>query len=131
MKTYAFRLKPGDDLRLSIEKHVVDRRIKAGVVLTCVGSLKRVAFRFADQKDTSFLEGKFEIVSFQATLSLNGCHFHLSVADGNGNVRGGHLMQGSQIYTTAEVVIGELDGMDFSREIDGETGFRELHIKYQ
>ena len=43
MKTYAFRLKPEDDLRKEIDKFVVKKNIAAGVILTCVGNLKEVA----------------------------------------------------------------------------------------
>lgn len=37
--SYAFRLKPGEDLREGIEKLVKEKDIKAGWVVTCAGSL--------------------------------------------------------------------------------------------
>ena len=36
--TYAIRLKPGEDLKESIEKVVKEKSIKAGWIATCVGS---------------------------------------------------------------------------------------------
>jgi predicted DNA-binding protein with PD1-like motif len=129
MKVHAFRLIPGDDLRLSIEKYVSDNNIRAGFILTCVGSLSAVSLRFANQEKTTLLEGRFEIVSLEATLSVNGSHLHMAIANGEGSMNGGHLMPGSLIFTTAEVVIGEIEGIDFRRELDKQTGFRELIIK--
>jgi predicted DNA-binding protein with PD1-like motif len=48
MKTHAFRLKPNQDLRASIEDYVRKHKIKAGVILTCVGSLKYATLRMAN-----------------------------------------------------------------------------------
>jgi hypothetical protein len=41
---------------------------------------------------------------------------------------GGHLQEGSAIYTTAELVIGELTHLTFSRPIDPVTGYDELIV---
>ena len=38
-KVYVFRLKPGEDLRNSIEAIVKEKNIEAGWINTCVGSL--------------------------------------------------------------------------------------------
>ena len=50
MKTYAFRLKPGQDLRSEIEKFAKRKNIKAGIVLTGVGNLNKVVLRMAGGK---------------------------------------------------------------------------------
>ena len=50
----------------------------------------------------------------------------MSVSDAQGAVRGGHLMPGCIVRTTAEVVIALLPGWEFRRELDVATGFREL-----
>jgi uncharacterized protein len=41
-------------------------------------------------------------------------------------VKGGHLMAGSIVRTTAEVVIALLPGWEFRRELDVATGAKEL-----
>ncbi len=71
---------------------------------------------------------KFEIVSLIGTLSDKKCHLHISLSDGDGKVIGGHLKKGCTIYTTAEIVIGELPGLEFTREPDKSTGFVELIV---
>jgi predicted DNA-binding protein with PD1-like motif len=71
----------------------------------------------------------YEIVSLVGTLScLNGHHLHISLSDKNGNVIGGHVFGELNVFTTAEVTIGECLDMNFNREMDAETGFDELVI---
>lgn len=129
MKVHAFRLKPGEDLRRSLETFLAEHQIRAAVMISCVGSLRKVPFRFAGETGTTLLSGKFEIVSMEGMLSVNGCHLHCAVADSLGITTGGHLQYGSEIYTTSEVVIGELPGVEFTREMDAETGCQELVVR--
>ena len=128
MKTYVIRLKPGQDLKEELKSIVVSKNIKAGFILTCVGSLKKAKLRLAEENLEVFDE-KFEIVSLVGTLSPDGIHIHISLADKNGKVLGGHLKEDCIIYTTAEIIIGECEDHLFFRELDEETGFKELKIK--
>ena len=127
MKTYALRLNPGADLRLELERFTRVNNIKAGFIIACVGSLKTAALRMADET-VKQVEDKLEIVSLTGTLSQNGPHLHIAVSDEHGNVIGGHLKYRSFVYTTAEIVIGELEDITFSRRFDDQTGFKELRI---
>jgi len=126
MKTFVLRLHPGQDLKKSLVAFAQENRIQAGIILTCVGSLRAAALRMANQAGTSRFDMKFEIVSLVGTLCPDGPHLHISLADGSGNTIGGHLQDGSLIYTTAEIAIGELDDWRFSRPIDAETTYDEL-----
>ena len=92
--TYAFRLKPGQDLKLELEKIVKEKNIAAGWVATCVGSLTNYNIRFANQPNGATGIGHFEIVSLVGTLSTNGSHIHISVSDSSGATIGGHLQIG-------------------------------------
>ena len=51
--THPFRLKPGQDLKKEIEAYVKAHDIKAGYVITCVGSLTNYNIRFANQPEGS------------------------------------------------------------------------------
>jgi uncharacterized protein len=126
LKTYAFRLRPGQDLRSSLEIFAHENNILAGFILTCVGSLRVAALRMANQPATTLLEGKFEIVSLVGTLGPDGPHLHISISDSTGRTLGGHLQEGSLIYTTAEVVLGDLEELVFKRPIDPQTTYDEL-----
>src|SRR5687767_13925819 len=47
-KVYVFRLRPHEDLKRSVFQFAKDHGIKAGIILTCVGSLEQVNLRFAN-----------------------------------------------------------------------------------
>ena len=126
--SYALRLRPGNDLRLSIEKFVKENAIEAGWIVTSVGSLTTYSIRFANQKNPVTSEGFFEIISLSGTVSVNGCHLHISIANEKGTTIGGHLLNGCIIYTTAEIILTESAKYIFNREKDDTTGWKELHI---
>jgi uncharacterized protein len=129
LKVFALRLRPGQDLRQELEKFTKEKGLKAGFIITTVGSLEKATLRLADQSNNSSFAGKFEIVSLVGTLSQDGVHLHISLADSTGRTIGGHLVEGCQVYTTAEIVIGEARGIVFSRETDQATGYKELTIR--
>lgn len=130
MTTVALRLGPGQDLKASLDAFVKRQNLAAVCVLTCVGSLTKVPIRYANQPEADMLTGPFEIVSLTGMLSsLSGSHLHLSVSDSTGRTIGGHLTDGSVVYTTAEIVLGVLPAYQFAREPDPKTGYRELVIR--
>jgi predicted DNA-binding protein with PD1-like motif len=128
LKVFALRLRPGQDLRKELERFTKERGLRAGFIITTVGSLQKASLRLADKSEATSFDGKFEIVSLVGTLAQDGVHLHISISDGTGRTLGGHLVEGCQIYTTAEIVIGEASGMVFSRETDKVTGYKELTI---
>ena len=127
---YALRLHPNQDLRKEILAFAIAKNIEAGYIITCVGSLKKAALRFANQPNTTYLENKFEIVSLVGMFGASsGAHLHISISDGEGCTLGGHVNDGNIIYTTAEIVVGEILDVQFSRQIDSITTFKELVIE--
>lgn len=127
MKSHAFRLHPQEDLRTSIESRVRQNQIQAGVVLSAVGSLSCAVLRLADGSVKTFKQN-FEIVSLIGTVSVEECHLHISLADDQGQVIGGHVKPGCKIYTTGEIVLVQIQDLVFSREDDDTTGYKELVI---
>lgn len=129
MKTTVFRLMPEADLKQSLIDYCIEHQIDAACVISCVGSLRCANIRFADSAEGAAFDEKLEIVSLVGTLSQHGCHLHIAVANRQGRVMGGHLLQGAHIYTTAEVVLGIIPAIIFTREYDGLTGYKELQVK--
>jgi len=123
------RLKPGEDLYISLQNHITKEKIEAAYIITSVGSLTEASIRFANQENPQLLKGHFEITSLVGTLSVNGSHLHITIADEAGNCRGGHLTKGSKVYTTIEIVIGILPDVAYLREVDSTFGYRELVVK--
>jgi predicted DNA-binding protein with PD1-like motif len=128
MKIHALRLAPGEDLKKALVNFTESKRIGAGCILTCVGSLQQVCLRLADQDGIETRAEKCEIIALSGTLSRDGVHLHLGVADSSGKMFGGHLMEGNSIYTTAEIIIGEITGFVFERRLDEHTTYKELVI---
>ncbi len=128
MKVVPLRLQPGDDLRRVLEAWMVEQQEQAGCVISAVGSLSAAQLRLAGAAQARAIRGDLEILSLSGTLSPDGSHLHIAVADSSGAVIGGHLCAGSLVRTTAELVIGLLPEWRFSRELDPATGFRELEI---
>ena len=129
MQTFALRLHPGDDPKAALDDFARAHQLQAACVLTCVGSLTRAVLRFANQEEAVTLEGHFEIVSLTGVFSHEGGHYHIAISDGEGRTYGAHLMDGSAVYTTAEIVIANLDNVRFSRTFDPQTGYPELDIQ--
>lgn len=125
---YVLRLSPGEDLKESLQAFTRQASLAAGCILTAVGSLQQASLRFAEQDQATRLEDRCEIISLVGTLSLEGVHLHMAIANAQGKTFGGHVMPGCLIYTTAEIVIGTLSGVTFHRRWDKRTGYRELAI---
>jgi hypothetical protein len=126
---WALRLRPGQDLRVELGRFARAKKLRAAFVASCAGSCTRTVIRYANQDGASVREGHFEIVSLTGTLAADGMHLHASFADSTGATFGGHLMDGSLVYTTAEIVIGELPRAAFARETDPTYGWRELAVR--
>lgn len=131
MKVVPLRLSHGDDLRLSLEAWMRQQEEQAGCVICGIGSLSVAQLRLAGQQASSTITGDLEIISLSGTLSPDGAHLHIAVADSSGTVIGGHLCAGSLVRTTAELLIGLLPEWQFRRELDPATGCAELVIRTQ
>lgn len=98
-------------------------------MVSAVGSFSHAVLRYADAPDGTTLDGPLELLSLSGTLSRDGPHLHATVADAQGQVRGGHVMRGCVVRTTAELVLGLLPCWQFSRLPDPATGFMELVVQ--
>jgi predicted DNA-binding protein with PD1-like motif len=127
-RAFAFRLKPKDDLRKSILTFAEENKIKAGSIVTAIGSLEQFHIRFANQKNGELKRGFFEIVSLTGIFSSSSRHLRFSVADHAGNTTGGHLLDDNIIYTTAEVIVIDPTDLEFERAPDAAYGFNELMV---
>jgi predicted DNA-binding protein with PD1-like motif len=130
MKEHAFRLKKGDDLRLSIENYAKQNNIKAAVIVSAVGHLSKTVLRNASATKVITLDQDVEIVSITGTISPEESHIHIAVSDENLKTYGGHLKAGSLVGITAEIVLLELENYTFSRKLD-DTGYECLVVTHK
>mmetsp|Transcript_25077 Transcript_25077/g.46018 ORF Transcript_25077/g.46018 Transcript_25077/m.46018 type:complete len:161 (-) Transcript_25077:138-620(-) len=128
MDTMCLRLLPGQDLLQGLLDFAKEHALEAACIVTCVGSTGQTTLRPAGVPEPKVFTGKFEIVSLTGTLSRHGHHVHMSVSNDTCTVFGGHLLKGSLVRTTAEIVIGVLETVCFTRPQDERTGYDELSI---
>jgi predicted DNA-binding protein with PD1-like motif len=129
-QTLVLRLTPGEDLRTALNAAFTqlqtEQNTQAACIISAAGSLSRAVLRYAAEPGGTILEEPLELITLSGTLSPDGAHLHASVADAQGNVRGGHVMPGCIVRTTAEIVLASLPGWEFTRAQDAQTGFKEL-----
>ncbi|RZL90921.1 MAG: DNA-binding protein [Variovorax sp.] len=126
MNALPLRLLPGDDLRATLET-LARRDFPAGAFLVCgIGSLGDVRLRLAGADRATRYAGDHEILTLSGSITPQGAHLHMSVASATGEVRGGHLVAGNIVRTTAELLLVGLPGWRLSRAHDDATGYPEL-----
>lgn len=124
----ALRLHPGEDLRGALQAAFTALGEPAGFLVAAVGSLTNARLRPAGRDDALTVPGPLEIVALSGTFSLDGPHLHLSISDAGGAMTGGHLLEGSEVRTTAEVVLAVTPAAVFRRPVDPVTGYAELSV---
>jgi predicted DNA-binding protein with PD1-like motif len=128
LQALPLRIGVGADLRAELDGVIALHGVAAGFVVQGIGSLRVARIRFAGRPDFTELGGDLEIVSLGGSLSPDGPHLHIAVADAAGRVTGGHMGPGCIVRTTAEVLVALLPDVRFSREDDPATGYKELLI---
>ena len=130
-KIHVFRVKPDQELVTEIKKYCRQSGIKSGIVIGLIGSVTSAKLNFLKELpgkyETEVYDGHLEIVCAQGSVALKDddliVHIHIQLS-GQEFSRGGHLVE-AKIFSTAEVVIGELD-YQLHRYADNFTGLNEL-----
>lgn len=116
------------DLVRELTKLAGDRGVQAGVI-QLFGSLGSARLSYFDQEKRAYqvrlFDAPFEIVSGTGNISLKNdqpfVHLHLAIADRDGNVFGGHALDGCRIYAV-EYALWPLAGPAPRRLHDHTTG---------
>jgi predicted DNA-binding protein with PD1-like motif len=128
------RLLRDEDMAEIIKKKAEEARIRAGTIIA-IGSLKDVVlgyYKEGEYKNTR-LDGPLEIASCTGNIAVDEegqviIHAHLVVSDEKGKAFGGHLMKGSHVGATAELVIIEAVGVKLQKVFDKETKLKLLKL---
>jgi predicted DNA-binding protein with PD1-like motif len=124
-------VKPDQELMGSIADYCSKNKISSGIVLGIIGSLKRAKLNYLMELPGKYVtkeySGHLEIVAAQGSVAMMGTeriiHIHMQLSELD-RCEGGHLAE-AIIFSTAEVVIGELD-YQLTRSLDNYTGLNEL-----
>ena len=124
------RLKPGADLLDGIQAACERYQIRNGVILSGIGSLNGVRYCNVEALPEKkcgygygrelYLNGPIELTGLSGVIcsdadgSIN-LHIHLSMSDIYGTGHGGHLLRGTKVLMTADLVLGEIEGVAMNR----------------
>jgi predicted DNA-binding protein with PD1-like motif len=121
------RLLEDEDLAESVKKQAETNGISAGFFIL-IGTLKHAMLGFYKEGkyDTIRLEGPLEIASCAGNVAVNEkgefvIHAHIVVSNEKCEAFGGHLMKGSQVGATAELVMIEATDVEIQRVFDEKT----------
>lgn len=137
-KTIVARLLPGTDMLEGIEEVCRQHEVKNGVILCSIGSLKQLTYTYPISEATAqvgivycepiVIEGPIEFFGGQGIIcqSEKGeylTHFHASASDEKAKLYGGHMLVGSPVLATVDLIINEVADVNMLRLFDEETGF--------
>jgi predicted DNA-binding protein with PD1-like motif len=129
MLALPLRLRPGEDLRLALAAVLARQQASAAFVLQGIGSLSVAQLRLAGAAQATEIRGDLEILTLAGSIAPDGVHLHMSIADAQGRVLGGHVAAGCIVRTTAEILLAVLPNHEFSRELDAGSGYPELVVR--
>lgn len=121
----------GEDIVEVIKKACEENKVKAGCV-TAIGAVDKCemgAYSVAKKEyHKNLYEGEFELVSLVGNISEKDgevyTHFHVSIADKDGNIYAGHLNY-ARICVTLEAFVKVID-TKIDRELDEEIGINMI-----
>ena len=133
-RVLAIRLKPGTDVLLGLEEACKANGINNGVILSAIGSLKDPHFCDVVELPTKAGYGYGETLHLTGPIELSNAsgiichddegntnlHVHMTLTDRHGNAHGGHLVEGTKVLLTVDVIIGEISGVIMGRKFDNE-----------
>ena len=100
-----YKLSSGVDIFNSLnELNKYDNSIS--FLISAVGDLSKVSFKCPSNDKSIILEKKLEIISLSGYIRQDESHLHISVSDENCSVFGGHLLPGSIVLKSLDVLIG-------------------------
>jgi len=128
------RIFEDEDLAEAVKKRIEESDVKAGVFIL-IGSLKRAVLGYYKEGEYKPIEldGPLEIASCMGNIAVNEkdeivVHPHIVVSNEKSEAFGGHLMKGSFVGATAELVIVEGVGVKLRRAFDEKTKLNLLKL---
>lgn len=135
-RVIAVRLTPGTDVLLGLQEACARAGINNGVILSAIGSLDSPHFCNPVELDTKAGYGYGETLHLTGPIELTNAsgiichddegntnlHVHITLTDRHGNGHGGHLVEGTKVLLTTDVIIAEIEGLVMGRKYNEELG---------
>tara|TARA_Y100001968_G_C19376043_1_gene727728 strand:+ start:694 stop:1305 length:612 start_codon:yes stop_codon:yes gene_type:complete len=105
-----YKLSSGSDILNSLNEFQVHSN-STSFLISAVGDLSKVSFKCPLNQKPIILEKKLEIITLSGYLTSTDTHLHISVSDDNCNVFGGHLLSGSVVLSSLDLLIGSIPNL--------------------
>jgi predicted DNA-binding protein with PD1-like motif len=133
----AIGLGPGEKLLESINEAIKTKKIRDGVVISGIGTLKRCHMHYVNttsfQAENRFyvVEEPLEVGSISGIIADYEAHLHMTVGCRDQRTYIGHLEENCEVLYLAEILIMRLNDMSLARRIDPRYGISLLHERTQ
>lgn len=136
-RRFFLKILPGQSVQENIKALVVKEKVKAGVILSAIGSVRNLRINGIKsgaklpitpaRLTPHVLEGPLELLGLSGNIvpGLDGapdCHLHVLAGKASGDVVGGQL-EDAEVFATCEIVLIELmlDGVERHKSKSGGT----------
>ena len=136
-RRFFLKILPGQSLKANIQNLVVQEKIKVGVILSAIGSIRNVRINGIKsgaklpitpaRLTPHTLEGPLELLGLSGNIvpGADGqpdCHLHVMAGKASGDVVGGQLAD-AEVFATCEIVLIEvlLEGIERHKSSSGGT----------
>ncbi len=126
-KVLIFRFKYQTDLLTGIDSLVGKESIRNGVILAGIGSVRNYRFHTVSNRTlpstdvfVSSTDGPADIASMNGYIINGRVHAHITFSDST-HAFGGHLEEGTNVFTFAIITVGVLDDAMDIRRVDDKT----------
>ncbi len=111
MEHYFYNFAAGADVCNSLNE--LHRGLNStSFLISAVGDLSKVSFKCPLNEKPVILEKKLEIITLTGFLKSSESHLHISVSDENCSVFGGHLLSGTIVLKSLDILIGVIPNLN-------------------
>ena len=111
MEHFFYNFSKGADVHNSLNE--LHSNIKStSFLISAVGDLSKVSFKCPLNDKPKIFQKKLEIITLSGYLSSKESHLHISVSDENCSVFGGHLLPGTIVLKSLDVLIGVIPNLN-------------------
>lgn len=122
-RTIIIHLGKGELILESVQKEIDRLDIRNGILLSAIGSLRKVALHVITNTDEVSvnkyitIEKPIELGAAQGIIIDGEPHFHLIISEPD-NMYAGHMEPGCEVQYLAELAILELKDLNLTRKLD-------------
>ena len=105
-----YKFSSGSDVLYSLNELMLNSN-STSFLISSVGDLSTVSFKCPLSDKPRTFEQKLEIITLTGYLTSIESHIHISVSDENCNVYGGHLLPGTIVYKSLNILLGSIPNL--------------------